>query len=244
MAEACKVDDECLASLSGQAFRRAIAHHADGISLRVKPLMRVHPALRHRVLRTALVSAGVDVGRLGATQWKALESLLRREKGEISLAEGFVARRVEERLVVCKGAKCARPARSYRRVVKAPGRTVLSEAGLVLETRLVRRTGRFSEASLRRAGPLSACFDWDLLKEPLRVRNWRAGDRFRPFGMAGHKKIKDFFIDAKVPQDVRRRVPLLLSDDKVIWIVGWRRSAAAPIGSRTRRVLVVKASSK
>ncbi len=61
-----------------------------------------------------------------------------------------------------------------------------------------------------------------LLEAPLSLRSWRPGDRFRPLGMSGHKKLQDFFVDAKVPRFERERIPLLLSGERIAWVVGHR----------------------
>jgi len=61
-----------------------------------------------------------------------------------------------------------------------------------------------------------------LLDAPLLLRSWRPGDRFRPLGMAGQKKLQDFFVDAKVPRRERGRIPLLLTGGRIAWVVGHR----------------------
>ena len=58
--------------------------------------------------------------------------------------------------------------------------------------------------------------------EFLSVRGRRPGDRFHPLGMSGSKKLQDFMVDEKVPRDMRDRVPLVLSDQKIVWVVGHR----------------------
>jgi len=52
------------------------------------------------------------------------------------------------------------------------------------------------------------------------VRNRRAGDRFRPLGLGGEKKVSRFLIDRKIPQDQRASVPLLVCNDRIIWVAG------------------------
>ena len=56
----------------------------------------------------------------------------------------------------------------------------------------------------------------------LMVRTRRPGDRFQPLGMSREKKLQDFFVDAKVPRHWRDRVPLLVSDKGIAWVVGYR----------------------
>ena len=55
---------------------------------------------------------------------------------------------------------------------------------------------------------------------PWLVRRFRPGDRMSPLGMNGTKKIKNIFIDRKIPADVRARTPLLLCGEEVIWVAG------------------------
>ena len=62
---------------------------------------------------------------------------------------------------------------------------------------------------------------------PWQVRPYRPGDRFIPSGMTGRKKVKDFFIDRKIPLDERRRVPLLCCGHTILWLCGMRLAEPA-----------------
>lgn len=85
-------------------------------------------------------------------------------------------------------------------------------------------------------------FDRDLLVFPLRVRNWLPGDRFRPMGMKNFKKISDFLVDNKVPVNYKTQALVLLSNDKIIWLVGHRIDDRFKITKKTRRVLEIRCS--
>lgn len=63
---------------------------------------------------------------------------------------------------------------------------------------------------------------FDLAKSPFPwlVRTFRPGDRITPFGMKGRKKVKDIFIDRKIPLSERKSIPLLYCGDELIWIAG------------------------
>jgi tRNA(Ile)-lysidine synthase len=53
----------------------------------------------------------------------------------------------------------------------------------------------------------------------LYVRYWQPGDRVQPFGMAGSKKLQDVFVDQKVPRNLRRRWPVVVTaDNQVVWV--------------------------
>lgn len=66
--------------------------------------------------------------------------------------------------------------------------------------------------------------------EPLSLRFWREGDRFRPFGMKGSKLVSDLFTDMKIPSDRKQSIPLLVKGDSILWVVGIRRSSLFPVG--------------
>ena len=87
------------------------------------------------------------------------------------------------------------------------------------------------------AGHLTGFFDMDKLGFPLIVRNFRPGDRFKPLGMTGTQKLKDFFINQKVPRTERTKCPILLSRGKIIWVAGHRIDESVKVIPSTGKVL-------
>jgi tRNA(Ile)-lysidine synthase len=85
--------------------------------------------------------------------------------------------------------------------------------------------------------PLVALLDFDDLEFPLTVRSFQPGDRFQPLGMEGEKKIKDLFIDCKVPALQRKRIPILCRGDRILWVGGVRIDHRARLKPETRRIL-------
>jgi tRNA(Ile)-lysidine synthase len=56
---------------------------------------------------------------------------------------------------------------------------------------------------------------------PLTVRAWRDGDRMRPSGLGGTKTLQDLFTDKKVPRELRRTLPVVVTgDDEIAWVAG------------------------
>jgi tRNA(Ile)-lysidine synthase len=84
-------------------------------------------------------------------------------------------------------------------------------------------------------------FDLDRLELPLSVRSRSAGDRIQPYGLNGTKKVKDMFIDAKIPPSQRDAVPLIVdAKGQILWIPGLRHSKHAPVQTETVHVLHMK----
>jgi len=86
--------------------------------------------------------------------------------------------------------------------------------------------------------PHIAYFDADTCKD-LSIRTFRPGDRIHPLGMVQPLKLKDFFISRKVPLDDRRHIPLLLSGNEIIWIIGHRIDERYKLTQSTRNILKV-----
>jgi tRNA(Ile)-lysidine synthase len=88
--------------------------------------------------------------------------------------------------------------------------------------------------------PRIACLDADKIVYPLEVRNFRPGDRFVPLGMQSEKKLKNFFIDLKIPREQRRAIPILLSNQTIVWISSYRIDDRFKITPQTRRILRIE----
>ncbi len=121
-----------------------------------------------------------------------------------------------------------------------PGITLQLEAGWKLECSIVS-----AEGEKRKPGDTFMLFDADEMEKlgsDLVLRTRRSGDFMRPLGMEGRKSLQDLFIDAKIPRRVRDHIPIVLCSARggeALWVPGpgGRRSALAPIGPQTRRVL-------
>ncbi|WP_026895565.1 tRNA lysidine(34) synthetase TilS [Clostridiisalibacter paucivorans] len=83
-------------------------------------------------------------------------------------------------------------------------------------------------------------FDYDKIKDGLYIRNRRSGDRIKPLGMNGTKKLKDFFIDQKIPKYLRDSIPIITDGDGIVWIVGYRIGDPYKIDENTKKILMVK----
>jgi tRNA(Ile)-lysidine synthetase-like protein len=63
---------------------------------------------------------------------------------------------------------------------------------------------------------------------PLTVRSRRNGDRLRPVGRGGSRKLQDLLVDRKVPARERDRVPIVTDrDGRILWVVGHAADVAA-----------------
>ncbi|MEZ4874619.1 MAG: tRNA lysidine(34) synthetase TilS [Flavobacteriaceae bacterium] len=81
--------------------------------------------------------------------------------------------------------------------------------------------------------------DTEKLAYPLELRKWEEGDFFHPLGMKGKKKLSKFFKDEKLSLASKEQIWVLLSQEKVIWVVGWRADDRFKVTPKTKNVLKI-----
>ena len=72
---------------------------------------------------------------------------------------------------------------------------------------------------------------------PMKIRKWKAGDKFKPLGMNGFKKISDFLINQKLNRFEKENIWLLMSKNDVVWVIGQRLDDRYKINTETKKVL-------
>ena len=82
-------------------------------------------------------------------------------------------------------------------------------------------------------------FDYDKIRNTVLARYRKTGDFFECNSSGNRKKLKDFFIDQKVPAEKRERILLLADGNHIIWVIGFRISEYYKVNSGTRRILKV-----
>jgi tRNA(Ile)-lysidine synthase len=117
----------------------------------------------------------------------------------------------------------------------------LLEAGYIVSAEPV-AAGTGAEALRATAGNgAAAVIRMDSWTGPLSVRNRRPGDRFRPLGLDGQKKLQDFFVDRKVARRVRDGVPLVVDEsDRIIWVAGHGIDEAFRVTDASQAVVILK----
>ena len=193
-------------------------------------LLELHPALRARVLRQALQEVRGDLRGIGAVHIDALEGLLQGDapQAEAHLPAAWAGRRYDRLWLRIAPPVVASP---FAIEVREPGEVRLPDGRRLLFT---------LEALPQGEGATAVEFLAQAVPFPLTVRSFRPGDRFQPHGAPGSRKLKKFFIDAKIDKETRASVPLV-EGGQVLWLAGLVRcqqwSCAAGEGPVLRVVL-------
>jgi tRNA(Ile)-lysidine synthase len=132
------------------------------------------------------------------------------------------------------------PVRLNSYTLNVPGEIILKEAGVLIHASLGEMQD-FEEPSqsIRKRDDFktSATFDAERLIFPLSIRSREKGTFFYPLGFGKKKKLQDFFVDKKVPRDDRDAIPLIVSGDDIVWVVGYRGDDRFKVTGETKKVL-------
>ncbi|WP_047546776.1 tRNA lysidine(34) synthetase TilS [Psychroserpens sp. Hel_I_66] len=78
------------------------------------------------------------------------------------------------------------------------------------------------------------------IKYPLKLRKWQKGDVFYPFGMKGKKKLSKYFKDDKLSMIDKEHVWLLISEDKIVWVINRRADERFKVTDKTKDILKIE----
>jgi len=95
------------------------------------------------------------------------------------------------------------------------------------------------ELVISRSGAI-AMLDASKITWPLRLRKWKEGDTFVPYGMSNNKKLSDYFIDNKFSIVEKENVWLLISGNEIAWLIGHRIGNRFRVDPATETVLRIE----
>lgn len=234
-AEVAAGDDALLESLAAEACARTIRATSHGVALSRAALQELPPALARRVVRRALTAAGARV----APDLADVDVVLAVSASggpAAGQAAGLRVERFAPDAVLLTGESSRPLAVVHTHELLVPGSVDLPELGpgcrLSAEPP-IREQGQPADAPyrlrLKRAVPT-----------PLTVRARLPGDRIRPAGLDGTKKLQDLLVDRKVPRRERDRVPVVVdATGRIVWVVGHAADDAAVAAAGEDDVIVL-----
>ena len=186
----------------------------DEYVLNRKGLLALPQALTGRLVRAALAKVRGDLRGITAAHTADIMTLINEgePQGALDLPGAWVARRYDVLLLRREAPATVAP---FSCELTSPGDYCLSENRILSVTQEESPLGES-----RRVVDFSALS----LSFPLHVRSCEPGDRFRPSGMKGTKKLQDLFVDLKLTREERQNALVLVKDNEILWVVGMRRS--------------------
>ena len=234
-AEIMRSDEKWLESNARAWIEEQSETEDNRIYIPLPAFTRLPDALRNRVIRVALRRTGGNLRRVNLRHIAAVNHIAmgQRPQAQVDLPNDLIVKRVYDRLVFTKMQNTQ--IEDFCHFLEGPD---------TYELETLRYTVSLKEMENRalpdmKGSPWTAFFDADRINYPLVIRNFREGDRFIPFGMSGHRKLKDFFIDLKIPSEARARVPIMTYQNNIIWVCGLRIDDRFKVTPDTGKVLKV-----
>lgn len=220
-------EDELLAEMA-QAFSHDFVDGIDGgIAFNREYMATLSRPMARRTVREALFREFPEASRLEFEHVEAIVDGLATERFARDLPFDLQARSEYGKLVVSRkgtGTPVLAPC-----LLEVPGGCDLGPVG-VIGVRIVRPEDMNEDRD-------RAFIDAALITGALTVDGPREGDRFRPLGMGGSKKLSDLFVDEKVPKRLRAATPVVRSADRIVWVAGMRLSDEFKVTTETTQVL-------
>lgn len=206
-------DESFLIELTEQSFASTCRISGGKIHCSVVRLRSLHPALRRRVLRHAFCQSAGTLDGVSQRHVDALCDLIdsSRPNSRLAFPHGVTVSKEYDILTWAREDDTAYET-GYELTIMEPGCYQLPGGGSIT-VEIVKTAGFSKDSGTVYFDPAKTPFPW-------LVRNYRDGDRMKPFGMDGRKKLKDIFIDRKIPHSERRRIPVLCSGSDIVWIPG------------------------
>ena len=233
-AEILRVEDEFIREQVAKVLSSHFVQYAENrFLMKIDYLKKLSPAVRWRLFKTVLEDLTPQKNGISFLHVTALEKLIQKsESGKrIMLPSKIEARREYNALIV---EKTPRKQIQFEYVVEVPGTVQIQEKNVIIEAVLIKKN------SVDFENKNTVYLDWDKIRRPLIVRNRRDGDWFQPLGMAGRQKIKNFFIDHKIPAAKRDDVLLIVDGISVIAIENTHVNERVKITGETKKVLQMK----
>lgn len=258
LADLLEEDYDYLNLQQEKAFKKlAKITKENTITFHLATFKRVHLSMQRALVRKAIEFLKGTLDRIEYRHWQELEAVIyKKPPGSIVHLPGEAeAIKTKTTLKFRKGhrQKSQRKRLEATRI-KIPGVTHFGKRSI--SVRILKRYGSVNKSSpsgqgLGKSSAFSELwsrhprteeyFDIEKADLPLILRLREPGDRMKPLGMKGYKKIKDIFIDEKIPLKARNNIPLVVSaSGEILWLCGIKMSDRCKISSSTKRVLKLK----
>ena len=210
----------------------------DSITIDAGIFNNCHIAVKRRIIRNAVKNL---TGSLKGIESVHIEKVLQLwEKGrtgaEIHLPGELKALKSYNHLIIGTAVNDVKT-KPFCSEINIPGVTLVPEIGAGIKAFIEKKPSAIEQNGNMRYNSLVQYFDYDTLKMGIYIRNRKDGDVFKPYKSNGTKKLKEYFIDNKIPRHKRDNIPLIAQGNEIVWVIGYKISDKFKVTENTKTVL-------
>ncbi|MCX7773509.1 MAG: tRNA lysidine(34) synthetase TilS, partial [Clostridia bacterium] len=236
-------DADYLERDAGKAFEQILVRlEPESITLSLSGLKSGHQAIVKRIIRLTWEKLRKSRKNLESNHVDSVLKLIYdgRTGSMADLPGGFLAKRSYDELIFQKKQPFKKQSFNYN--VSLTGETYIEEIGGILKAEILEGHDalatygvpeKIKESSTRQF------FDFSKVESGINIRSRCEGDKIRPTRGSGEKKLKDYFIDQKVPASKRDKLPLIAKGEDIVWVIGMRTSEKYKATTDTKKILVL-----
>lgn len=228
-------DNEYIDLVANDKYKEYCALECGKIIIR-KKLFEEHEAIMSRVIRIALKKLK---GNLYNLETKHIYDIIHVQKGgtgkKITLPECLVAtNNYGDIHMYIHVPSMDKEKKEF--VLEIDKKYLIKEKNLFLKVEIQTKEEEYN----LKGNNFTKYFDYQKVKGEITFRYRRQGDKMQPIGMKGTKKLKDIFMDLKVPKEERDEMPLICFGDEIAWVLGYRISEKFKIDKDTNKILKIQ----
>lgn len=237
LAQLAESENDYMQQKTEEALAQVIHHQKnDEIEIQRTAFLPMHIALQRRIIKLILSCLSSRQTDQDSDIIQRCLDVIKGNKPNISshLKNGIWVHRAYERIEFNRIP--ARQAVPFFYSLDIPGKVYIPEWNGTIQARITHNPSTSKDHP-----SLTAVFDARNVIGPVWIRSRQQGDRMQLRGLKGSKKVKDMFIDAKVPQERRGVLPIVVYEEEILWIPGIGVSAYATPTQDTAEYLLIEA---
>lgn len=239
LSDTIKVDNDYLEIISKEKYKKYCDVTSEKVIISKKAFLE-HDAILTRIIRLAIYNIEGNLYNVERVHIYDIIHIQKQHTGKMTmLPNNLCAINNYSDIYICKKENRNKENNSKEYMLHN-GVNILQDINLRIKLSLIDKKVNINV----KGENLIKYFDYDKIKKNISLRYRKEGDKFIPLGMKGSKKLKDFFIDLKIPKDKRDEIPIICFGDKIAWIVGYRVSDLFKVDKNTQTVLEVRIESE
>ena len=219
MTNLLRQDDEFLYGQAKQAVDGCIIKSDDDLCVSIEKIKEYPAALHGRMIMDTVSRIKGDTRGITFKHVDSLRACISEGPSKlVQLPQGLCVWREYDKLIFTY--KQEQETQFNFSYDSLPESVVIEKAGIKLLFNVLENPD--VEKLLEQREPGTEFLNFDEIRFPLVVRSVLPGDRFCPLGLEHSRKLKDFLIDLKIPVRDRSRIPLLVSEGRIVYVCGLR----------------------